>query len=201
MNERHSRERGMTLLEALVWIAVFTFAMLALTQALIAFYHTNRYAIQDATAVASAQHAMDVAVRAIRTASYSQSGAYPIISIAPNQISFYASVYANDPNIEQVRFFTSGNSFEEGIVEPSGDPPTYTGTEIIDDLTDYAQNLTVGTSTFLYYDQNGNLVTDYTQFENVRFVVVNLIVDTSTSSLPSQITLTDSAAPRNLITH
>src|SRR6185369_10719931 len=128
-------------------------------------------------------------------------GAYPIISIAPNQISFYSSVYKGDPHIQQVRFFTQGNSFQEGVIEPAGDPPAYTGTEILSTLSDYVQNLTVGTSTFIYYDQNGALISDYSQFQKVRFVTVNLIVDASTSSLPTQLTLTSSAALRNLITH
>ena len=191
----------MTLIEAMVWITVFTAAMLALSAALISFYRVNRYAIQDATAIQSAQHGMDAAVRALRTASYSNIGAYPVISIAPNQISFYANVYKNDTNIQQVRFFTQGNSLMEGIIEPAGDPPAYTGTEVLSDLSDYVLNLNLATSTFLYYDQNGALITDYSKFQNVRFVTINLIVDVSTTSLPTQLTLTSSAALRNLITH
>jgi type II secretory pathway pseudopilin PulG len=191
----------MTLIEALVWIAVFTCAMIALTESLLYFYRTDRYAINEAFAVSSAQHAMDIAVRAIRTASYASTGAYPVISIAPNQISFYANVNEGDPLIQQVRFFVQGTSLEEGVIEPSGSPFTYANPETITDLTDYAQNLTVGTSTFLYYDQNGNQITNYAQFQNVRFVTINLIVDASTSSLPTQLTLTESAALRNVVTH
>jgi len=191
----------MTLIEAMVWIVVFISAMLALTSALISFYHINSFAIKDANAIASAQHSMDIAVRALRTASYSDVGAYPVISIAPNQVSFFSSVYKGDPHIQQVRFFTTGNSFEEGVIEPAGDPPAYTGTEIVSDLSDYVQNLSVGTSTFSYYDQNGTLISDYSQFQKVRFVTVNLVVDASTSSLPTQLTLTSSAALRNLVTH
>ena len=192
---------GMTLIETLVWIAVLVSAMLALSESLLSFYRTNNYALGDAIAVSSAQHAMDTAVRAIRTASYSSIGAYPIISIAPNQISFYASVNKGDPLIQQVRLFVQGTSFEEGVIEPSGNPLVYGGTEAITDLTDYAQNLstTIGTTTFLYYDQNGNQITDYSKFQYVRFVTINLIVDVSTSSLPSQLTMQSSAALRNLV--
>ncbi len=190
---------GMTLLEALVWIAVLTSAMIVLTESLLYFYRTDQYAINEAFAVSSAQHAMDIAVRAIRTASYSNIGAYPVISIAANQISFYANVNPGDPLIQEVTFFVQGNSLEEGVIEPSGNPLAYTNSETITDLTDYAQNLTVGTSTFLYYDQNGNLITNYTQPQNVRVVTINLIVDVSTSSLPTQLTLQSSAALRNLV--
>jgi hypothetical protein len=194
-------ERGMTFIEALVWVAVFTSAMIALSTALLSFYRTNSFAIKDATAISSAQHAMDIAVRAIRTASYSDVGAYPVVSIASNQIVFYASVYKGDPHIQKVRFFTQGNLFKEGITQPAGDPPAYTGTEILSDLSDYVQNITLATSTFFYFDQNGTAISDYSKFQNVRFVTVNLVVDASTSSLPTELTLTSSAALRNLITH
>lgn len=191
----------MTFIEALVWIAVFISAVIALSTVLISFYRANNYALKDANAISSAQHSMDIVVRAIRTASYSNVGAYPVISISANQISFYAPVYKGDPNIQQVRFFVQGNSLMEGIIEPAGDPPTYTGTEALSDMSDYVQDIAVGTSTFLYYDQSGNPITNYSLFQNVRFVTVNLIVDVSTTSLPTQLTLTSSAALRNLITH
>jgi len=191
----------MTLIEAMVWIAVFIAAMTALTTSLLSFYHTNSFVIKGATAIQSAQRGMDVAVRAIRTAGYSNLGAYPVISIAANQMSFYANVTKGSPNIQQVRLFTQGSSLWEGVIEPAGDPPVYSGTEVLSDLSDYVQNITLATSTFMYYDQNGALITDYTKFQSVRFVTINLIVDASTSSLPTQITLTSSAALRNLISH
>lgn len=200
MSSPHT-QKGMTLIEAMVWIAVFLAAMVALTTSLVSFYKANGFAIKDANAIASAQHAMDIAVRAIRTASYANNGAYPVISIASDQIAFYANVTKGSPYTQKVRFFTSGNSLKEGIIEPVGDPPAYTGTETVTSLSDYVQNLTLATSTFYYYDKNGTRITDYSQFQNVRFVTVNLIVDTSTTSLPTQLTLTSSAALRNLIVH
>lgn len=189
------------MIEAAVWIGILTMSMLALSSALLSFYKTNRFALQDATAIAAAQHAMDIAVKAIRTTGYSNVGAYPVISIDPNQFSFYANVTKGSLNIQKVRFYTQGTALYEGIIEPSGDPPVYTGTETITKLSDYVQNLSVGTSTFFYYDQNGTQITNFTQFQNVRFVTVNLVVDVSTSSLPVELTLTSSAALRNLITH
>lgn len=192
-------QRGMTFIEALVWIAVATFAMVALTNALLAFYRTSRSSIQESSAIAAAQHGIDIAVKAIRVASYSSSGQYPIISIAANQMSFYANVISGDPQVQQVRLFTTGTSFREGIIEPSGDPPSYTNTETITNLADNIQNLNAPTSTFIYYDGSGNVISDYNQFAKVRFVSINLIVDASTTSIPVALTLQSSAAMRNLV--
>ena len=192
----------MTLIEAVVWIAVFAAIMVILTQSLLYFYRTNRYTLQEAEAISSAQHGMDTVVQALRTASYSNNGAYPIISIAPGQVSFYANVIKNDPLIQQVRFFVQGTSLMEGTIEPSGDPLSYApSSEVFKDLSDYVQNGTLATTTFMYFDQNGNQINNYSSYTNVRFVTISLVVDVSTTSLPTQLTLMSSAALRNLVGH
>jgi type II secretory pathway pseudopilin PulG len=192
----------MTLIEAVVWIAIFTSVMLALTQSLLYFYRANRYSFQEAEAISAAQKGMNVAVQALRTASYANNGAYPVVSIAPNQVTFYASVVKNDPLIQEVTFFTQGNALYEGIIEPSGDPLTYaSSSEVVSNLSNYVQNITVATSTFTYYDENGNQINNYNDNADVRLVTINLVVDVSTTSLPTQLTITSSAAFRNLVGH
>jgi type II secretory pathway pseudopilin PulG len=192
----------MTLIEAVVWIAIFTSVMLALTQSLLYFYRANRYSFQEAEAISSAQKGMNVAVQALRTASYANNGAYPVVSIAPNQVTFYASVVKNDPLIQEVTFFTQGTALYEGIIEPSGDPLTYaSSSEVVSNLSNYVQNITVATSTFTYYDENGNQINNYNDNADVRLVTINLVVDVSTTSLPTQLTITSSAAFRNLVGH
>ena len=80
--------RGMTMIETVVWISVFTFAMLALTTSVMYFYRTNNYAIEQASAVSSAQRGIENMVKTFREASYASNGAYPIVSIAPNDVVF-----------------------------------------------------------------------------------------------------------------
>ena len=192
----------MTLIEAVVWIGIFTLTTIALTQSLLYFYRINRYTLQEATAIASAQHGMEQVVKALRTASYSNNGAYPIVSISPSQIIFYANVVKNDPLIQQVRFFVQGNSLLQGLTEPSGNPLIYaTSSEIITTLSNYVQNVSLSTTTFTYYDQNGGQINNFANFSDTRYVTVSLIVDVSTTTSPTQLNLVSSAAMRNLVTH
>jgi type II secretory pathway pseudopilin PulG len=202
-NASHAhRQAGMTLIEAVVWIAIFTVIMLTLTQSLLYFYRANRYSFQEAEAISAAQKGMNVAVEALRTAGYANNGAYPVVSIAPNQVTFYASVVKGDPLIQEVRLFVQGTGLYEGTIEPTGDPLTYNqSSEVITNLSNYVQNLTLATTTFIYYDENGNQITNYNDYTDMRLVTINLIVDVSTSSLPTQLTLTSSAALRNLVGH
>lgn len=190
----------MTLVETVVWIAVFVSAMLALFSSVLYFYRTSNYAIEQASAVSSAQRGIDNAVKTIRSAAYAGNGAYPIVSLAAQDIKFYADT-DGDPGIEKVRYYVSGTTLYKAIIEPSGDPSVYTGTEVSSTVSDYVRNLdaTMGTTTFVYYDKNGAKITDYTKIGDVRFVSITLVVDIDLSKPPALLTLRSSAALRNLV--
>lgn len=191
----------MTYIETVVWVAIFTSAMLALGSSLVYFYHTAHYAIEQSSAVASVQHSMDTMVRTIREAGYASDGAYPIVALATSSITFYAQVNQQSPYTQKVRFFVSGTSLMQGVVEPAGDPPAYTGTEVVSTLANYVQNQALATSTFTYYDAAGAQMTDLSRIGSVRFVRANVIVDVNPNDQPTQLTLRSSTALRNLIDH
>ena len=204
-SSRHTRytihgtlKRGMTMIEAVVWIGVFVSAMLALTSSVLYFYRTSNYTIQQATATASAQHGIDVMVRTIRESSYASNGAYPVVSLAANDFRFYADV-DDDPGIERIRYYLSGTQLFKGVVEPAGDPSVYTGAEATSTVSDYVRNIEQSTALFTYYDKNGAQVTDYSKIADVRFVAANLLIDVDTLKTPIPINLRSTAAMRNLI--
>ena len=193
--------RGMTLIEAIVWVAVFSSAMIALVTSILYFYRTSNYAIEQASAVASAQHGVDVMVRALREASYASNGAYPIVSIATNDIVFYSNITHADPLIQRVHYYMQGTTLMQGTLEPSGDPPVYSAPEDASIIAPFVQNLAIATTTFIYYDANGAQVTDFTQVASVRFISVNVVADLNPNDMPRQLTLRSSAALRNLVGH
>ncbi len=186
------------MLEVIVWVSVFTFVLGAIVTSIIYFYRTNTYTLGQATAVSSGQRGLDNMMRVIREAAYASDGAYPIISMATSSFSFYADV-DTDPSIEKIHYFLQGTSLFEGIVNPSGDPPVYTGAEATSTIAEYIRNIAWATSTFTYYDKNGALMTDYSKIVDVRFVTVKLMVDVDTKNLPPELTLRSSAGMRNLV--
>lgn len=194
---RASHERGLSLLEALVWVGVFTVSMAAVTSTLLMFYKSNRYTLEQAQAVASAQKGIDRMMREMREAAYSSQGAYPIVSIAPNDLVFYADIDA-DPFIERVHYFLSGPVLMRGIVDPSGDPPAYTGAETALPVAEYVRNASSSVRLFRYFDSAGTEVTDVTRWSSVRFIRATITVNVEPSRAPNEISLTSSAALRNL---
>ncbi len=188
------------MIETLVWIAVFISAMLAIVTTLLYFYRTNAYAIEQASATASAQRGLEQIVRTIREGAYSSQGAFPIVSIAANDFVFYADI-DSDVLIERVHYYIQGTNLIRGVVEATGNPPDYTGAETVTTVADYVRNITQGVSTFRYYDELGSEITNYTNWTAVRFVKVTLVVNVNVATLPNQLTIDSSAAIRNLIGH
>ena len=189
---------GMTLIETLVWIAVFISAMTALMSSVLYFYRTSNYTIQQASATASAQRGIDLMIRTIREASYASNGAYPIVSIANNDFVFYADIDA-DLGIERVHYYVSGNTLQKGVVEPSGDPPVYSGAEATSTISQDVRNIAQSSSLFAYYDKDGTLISNFTKIGDVRYVSANLLVDVDPNKSPIPLSLKSSAALRNLI--
>ncbi|MCR4325689.1 MAG: hypothetical protein NUV59_02685 [Patescibacteria group bacterium] len=188
----------MTLIEALVWISIFITAMFALTSSVLYFYRTSDYAIDEAAATASAQQGINRVVRIIREASYASNGAYPVLSIAPDDFVFYADV-DTDTQIEKVHLYISGTTLFEGIVDPTGDPPSYTDPETTSSIAEYVHNDDHSVILFTYFDEEGQEVTDFSRIADVRFVTISLVVDVNPLRSPSFLTLRSSAAMRNLI--
>ena len=191
------RSHGFSTLETLMWIGMFVLTMGAIMSSILYFYRVNTVTINQASSIASAQRGVDTMVRTIREAAFASDGAYPVISLADNQFAFYADVDA-DEFIEKVRYYLSGTTIVEGIVNPSGDPPVYTGTEATSVISDYVRNTAENLVMFTYFDEDGAQVTNYANIADVRFVTVNIVVDVDTNKLPNPFFLRSSAAMRNL---
>lgn len=177
---------------------MFTAAMLAIVTSVIAFYRTSNYAIQEATAITSAQRGLDLMVRQIREASYASNGAYPVISIGTSSMAFYAEI-DGDSAIERIRYYLDGRTLIRGVIEPSGDPAAYGSTEATSSISQSVRNNDEGITLFSYTDKNGTVMSDFTRIGDVRFVTLNISVDIDANRSPTTTKLRSSAAIRNLV--
>jgi len=197
MNNNTDLRRGITLLETMVSITVFTLAILAIISSVRYFYRTNTYAIEQASAVTSAQKGVESMVKTIREAAYASNGAYPIVSMAANDLTFYADI-DEDPYVERVRYYVSGMSLFRDVTNPAGDPPTYGAVETTSLVSETVRNLEQGVALFEYHDMNGGLISNYARVADMRYVVMNIVVNVDPNRLPNQLILRSTAALRNL---
>jgi prepilin-type N-terminal cleavage/methylation domain-containing protein len=190
--------RGMTFVEMIVALGIFAVIILVISYSIFTFYKYNAYGIEQSSAINSARRGIEPAINNIREATYSDEGAYPIISAAVNSFSFYSDI-DSDNNIEKVRIFLDGNIFKKGVTESAGNPPVYNGQpESIFILSDNIINSSRGVDVFKYYDNNGVEVTNLSNISDITFVTMDVIVNVDPNRAPSEFTLRASAAIRNL---
>ncbi len=190
------KSRGFTLIETIVTIAIFGSIMVLISSSILYFYRAHNYTIEQSFAIESARRGIEVMVREIREVTYSDTGAYPVVSAGLQSFSFYSDV-DKDSNVEKIRYFLDGTSFKRGSIKASGNPLVYNaGDEEISVLSDNVRNDTV--PIFHYYDQNGAEIINLSNVTSIALVSVDLMVNVTLSRAPDEFILRSSANLRNL---
>ena len=194
-------QNGMTLVEVIIYTAVFGLVMLAVGNGVALLYKSNAYTIAQAYQVQYARRGVQAMVRDIREMTFADDGTFPLARMEDNLIGFYSDIDRDD-SVEYVEYeLEASTQLTKRIYNATGSPVTY-NTVTADEtliLSEYAQNLIMGTSTFSYYDTNGNLATSTTGVTDIRYVQVRPIINVDPIRSPGQFELRSSAALRNVM--
>ncbi|MBU4480011.1 prepilin-type N-terminal cleavage/methylation domain-containing protein [Patescibacteria group bacterium] len=192
---------GLTLIEVVVSVSIFSIIVVVLFSSIIYFYKVNRYSLDQAFAIESARRGVEFMVRDIREAVYSDEGSYPIISASENSFYFYSDI-DRDNNVERVRYFLDGSDFKKGLTEPLGSPLSYHDTdEVISVVSDNIMNSEESSDVFQYFNQDGVEITDLSSIVDISFIKVNLIVNVDVNRQPGNFVLLSGVTLRNLKTN
>jgi hypothetical protein len=133
----------------------------------------------------------------LREASYGSDGSFPIQNAATSSVTFFADI-DDDSTIEKVTYSLSNGTFYQAVVNPAGNPPSYTGQPVA--TSTVATSVVNGTSTpiFLYYDTSGTLMSYPITLANIASVSTTLVIDVDTTRAPVAYTLTNGATLRNV---
>jgi len=193
--------KGMTLLEVVVYCGLFSLAMMAILSAVIFYYHSNRYTLEQYSQLETARKGISLMVQEIREADYSDTGSFPVILASNNNFTIFSDI-DSDSKMEKVRFFLNGLLFQEGVTKSSGIPAVYNpANETITTVSEDVRNQSANLPIFSYYDQNGNLLSGTINPQSIAYVTVKLIVNVNPDTLPNEFTLYSSATLRNLKTN
>lgn len=191
----------MTLVEAIVIVAIFTLLSLAITESIASFYRFNAYTIAQAYQVNHARRGVEFLVRDVREMTYADDGTFPLARMEPNRIGFYSDIDRDD-SVEYVEYELSDTVFEKRIYDAAGTPPSYDETpEEVVTLSEYVQNGLQNIDTFTYYDEDGLPASATTSVTDIRYVDVRIIVNIDPVRDPDEFMLQSSAALRNLKEH
>lgn len=189
---------GFTLLETIVYIALFGMIFVAISDAILTFYNSNRYTLEQIDQLNSARKGVAAMTQELREATYSASGAYPIESGSNNDIIFYANI-DTDPEAERLRYFISSNNLMRGVIQPSGNPAVYnSASETTTSIAGYIRNIEQGINIFQYYDTNGTIMVVPPATINIRYIKISIVVNVNPATMPNEFTLRSSATIRNV---
>lgn len=146
-----TNNRGFTLLEVIVAVAIFSFIVVGIVALFLTSYKYNNIIWEQLKTQNEGRKATQDFVNELRTASQSSIGAYAIQSASSTGIIFYSNIDA-DTLRERLRYFMSGRTLQRGVIKPTGNPLTYNSANEV--ITDIAHDVANSTTIFAYYDSN-----------------------------------------------
>ncbi len=198
----HHHKSGLTLIEILVSIAVGSILLIAIFDLQRSLADNQRTINFNTQAYNEANIAIQAISRELRNARPAATGAYPIQLASDNEIIFYANIDTDTPS-ERIRYFLQDNKLNRGVINPTGNPPTYsTSNEKITLVIDYIVN--TGNPIFQYY--NGNWPSDTTnnplpapaRLLDTKLVTISLTINPRPDRPESAYYLESSSQIRNL---
>ncbi len=190
--------RGMTLVEALVVVAITAMVGGSLLSAIRYFYVNNAYVFEAANSVSQARRGLATMLHDLREASYADDGNYPIGAAATSSVTFYSDI-DSDGGIERVKIWRYGTSLYKVVTNAGGNPPTYTGqTSATTTISSFLRNAS-STPIFKYYTSGGvQLATTTPDISQIAIVRAEVQIDLNPNRAPQIFMMSGSATLRNL---
>lgn len=192
-------QQGMTLIEMLVVITIYTILLLVITNSILSVYRYNAYAIEQGGEIENARRGMTQWNRDAKEMITAEDGTFPVRVIEPHRFGYFSDTDADD-TVEYVEYVLASTTVTKYTYNATGSPATYNFTtpDSSQILSEYVQNLVQATSTFLYFDTNGVQLSATDPLVDVRYIKAQIIVNIDPERSPGEFMLRSSIAPRNL---
>jgi len=190
---------GMSLVEMLVFLSIFTILSLVVLNSIASFYRYNAYTIAQSYQITNARRGVELLVRDMREMIYADDGSFPLVDTSTSSISFYSDIDRDD-SVEFVVYDLIGTNLYKYVYNAVGNPPSYSTTtpDEVQTISKYVQNNNQGTDIFTYYLENGDEATATSSVTDIRYIDVKVIVNIDPVRDPGEFTLRSSASLRNL---
>jgi hypothetical protein len=186
-------------METMIAIGIYVVLMLAVFSSITALYRYNAYSIEQSTEVDNARRGMTQWNRDVKEMTIAEDGTWPIAIIEPHRIGYYSDTDRDD-SVEYVEYILASTTLTKSTYNPTGSPASYnlTSPDTVEILSEYVRNIEQATSTFYYFDNNGNALSSTSPIIDVRYIKAQLIVNVDPERNPGEFMLRSSLAPRNL---
>ncbi|MEW6408127.1 MAG: type II secretion system protein [Patescibacteria group bacterium] len=192
--------RGLTLVETLTAISIFSIALVAVFTFISQGLKAQNMNIQQIVAQSNARYALKTINTELRGAQYSEEGDYPIAQAENNNLVFYSDI-DSDGQIEKLRYFLEGDELKKEKTEPEGEPPKYY--DISKKTTVLAKHIKMNsTPIFKYYEGSyagtEPSMTPPINLGKIRLIHITLIIDVNPNRTPPPLAIETEIVLRNL---
>lgn len=181
--------KGFSLIEIVIVVAIATSIVFVIGSLSGNTNVLNTLVSRELQSKSDVDQNLQIVTTAIRSATQSANGSYPIVSANSSSFVFYSNG-ASSGTINRVRYFLASSTIYGGVIQPTGTPAIYpTSSEIITDLVDGVS--TFGTSSlFLYYDDTysgptSSAMTSTIDVSSIRLVGLSFYTTVAPSSSPA----------------
>lgn len=207
MKNKIKKNRGMSLVEVIVAIGIFSMGMAGFSMLFLNSWESNSYIYEMGEDSFIASKASSSLAEDIRRIEQADNGDYPIKSAAAFDLVVYIDV-DKDGKTEKVHYFLNqdSNELRRGISEPSGSaPPTYSSGD--DSVATIAYHIINDSDNPVFSYFGNNYFSDSTPFSDpvgldkinsIRLIKVNLLVDVRPYNAPDHVEIEALAQIRNL---
>lgn len=194
--------RGMTLIEVLVAMAIFSFVIVVAGTFIVTSLRQNTIIWTGLHSQRDARRATQTMIDAIRKAETGSTGSYPIATASTTEFIFYANVLPNTLR-ERVRFTLADTTLIMGITAPTGSPLSYqSAQEQTSTLAQFVRNNESATPVFTYYGQEymgtSTPLTHPLSITDIRAVGITLVIEENKDLSPVPIRANSLVQIRNL---
>jgi len=191
-------KNGMSLVEMLVAIGIFTMATVGFSVLFVNTWRSQSFTIETGIASFIASRGVDKVVGVIREARQADNGAYAIESADDFSLTLFGDSN-NDGVTERIHYFVENNTFKMGITQPTTSvPPSYpNGDQTVRNVADYIVN-NDDLPIFTYYDERSTVLATPATAGDVRMVQVLMLVNVDPIKDPNNVQIQSFVVIRNL---
>lgn len=200
----NKNKKGMTLVEMLVAIFIFTLGIAGFTMLASKSWKMNAFVMESGNATSKATSAINQTIKSLRKIRQADDGSYAIKDVGANSLTVYLDD-DGDNVTERVHYYldTSSQTLKKGVTKPSGNPLAYpSGDQTTKIVADYVVN-TTDQPVFEYYNGDYPADTENNPLASpvpadVKLVKVRLWINIKPLTAPDNVNLESFVEFRNL---
>ena len=204
MSKTNQNYVGMSLVEMMIAISIFTIAIAGFSLLFLRSWRVNSYTVEMGQSSFAASQGVNTIVSYLRKARQGDNGAYAIQSAKDNELVVFSD-YNKNGTTERLRFYLENSQLKMGIANPTGGiPKTYpTNDESVVILAERVVNM-ANEPAFYYYnedypgDTENNPVVTPADVSEIRLVKILLKINIDPNRAPDNVQTQSFVEMRNL---